>query len=60
MREAASEAITIMAETSETTRRHMFPALLDNLENTSSEALPLIAKGRSNYIPIIAYLMVPW
>jgi hypothetical protein len=32
----------------------MFPALLHNLENPSPEALPLIAKGRPDYIPIVA------
>ena len=54
MREAASDALTIMAKRSEITRRHLFPALLHNLENPSPEALPLIAKGRPNYIPIVA------
>ena len=54
MREAASDALTIMAKRSEITRRHLFPALLHNLENPSPEALPLIAKGRPDYIPIVA------
>ena len=54
MREAASDALTIMAKTSETTRRNMFPTLLHNLENPSPEALPLIAKGRPDYISIVA------
>ena len=54
MREAASDAITIMAKTSEITRRHMFPALLHNLENPSPEVLPLIAKGNPDYISIFA------
>ena len=50
MREAASEALTIMAKTSEVTRGHMFPALLHNLENPSAEALPLIVQGRIDHI----------
>ena len=54
MRDAASKAVTIMAKTSEITRRRMLPALLHNLENPSPEALPLIAKGKSDCIPIIA------
>ena len=54
IREAASNALTIMAKTSETTRQDMFPALLHNLEHPSSEALPLIAKGRLDYISIAA------
>ena len=54
MRETASDAITIMAKTSEITRRHMFPALLHNLENPSPEVLPLIAKGNPDYISIFA------
>jgi hypothetical protein len=54
MREAASDALTIMAKTSEITRCHIFPVLLHNLENPSPEALPLIAKGRPDYIPIVA------
>jgi hypothetical protein len=37
MREVASEALTIMAKTSEVTHRRMFPALLHNLENPSPE-----------------------
>ena len=54
MREVASDALTIMAKKSEITRRHMFPALLHNLENPSPEALPLIAKGRLDYNLIVA------
>ena len=54
MREAVSDALTIMAKTSEITRRHMFPALLQNIDNPSPESLPLIAKGRPNYISIAA------
>ena len=54
MRESAFDALTIMAKTSENTRRDMFPALLHNLENPSPEVLPLIAKGNSDYIPIVA------
>ena len=53
MREAASDALIIMAKTSEFTRRRIFPTLLHNLENPSPEALPLIAKGRLDYIPIV-------
>ena len=54
MREAASDAITIMAKSSETSRRHMFPALLHNLENPSTEVLPLLAKGNPDYILVVA------
>jgi hypothetical protein len=54
MHEAASDALTIMAKTSEITRRHMLPALLHKLKNPSPEALPLIAKGRPDYISIVA------
>lgn len=50
MREAASEALTIMAKTSEVTRGNMFPALLHNLEKPSPEALPLIVQGRIGHI----------
>lgn len=53
MREAAFDALTIMAKLSEITRLNMFPSLLHNLENPSPEALPLIAKGGSDYISIV-------
>lgn len=54
MREAAFDALTIMAKTSENTRHIIFPSLLHNLENPSPEALPLIAKGWSDYISFVA------
>ena len=54
MREAAFDALIIMAKTSEITRRHMFPALLHNLDNPFPEALPLIAKGNPDYISTVA------
>ena len=53
MREAASNALNIMAKTSEVTRRHMFPTLLHNLEDPSPEALPFIAEGKPDYIQIV-------
>jgi hypothetical protein len=60
MRDVASDAITIMAKTSETTRRHMFPALLYHLENPSPEALPLIAKGNPDHISNFRIINGPW
>lgn len=50
MREAASDALALMAKISDVTRGHMFPAVLHSLENLSLEALPLVAKGRPDYI----------
>jgi hypothetical protein len=58
MREAASDALAIMAKTSDITRGHMFPALLHILENPSSESLPLIAKGRLDSISSVPRFIV--
>jgi hypothetical protein len=50
VREAVSDALAIMAKTSDVTRGYMFPALLHRLDNPCSEALPLIAKGMPEHI----------
>ncbi|RDB26380.1 hypothetical protein Hypma_006519 [Hypsizygus marmoreus] len=44
MRKAASEAINIMAKTSETTRLHLFPSLMHHLENPSPSAVLLTSQ----------------
>jgi putative heme degradation protein len=50
VRKAASDALAIMAKTSEVTRVHMFPALLHHLEHPSPQALSLIAQGTPDHV----------
>jgi hypothetical protein len=45
VREAASEAISVLAKTSETSRSFMLPSLLHNLENPSRVSIPSLAQG---------------
>ncbi|KAG6832805.1 hypothetical protein H0H92_009424 [Tricholoma furcatifolium] len=42
--DAAYDALSALATTSETTRGHLFPALLHHLDNPSPHTLPLVAR----------------
>ena len=49
VREAASEAISILVRTSETTRASLLPTLVRHLDNPSPASIPSIIEGLRNF-----------
>jgi hypothetical protein len=45
VRDAASEAVSVLSKASDASRNHMFPSLLHYLENPAPASIPLIKEG---------------